>query len=70
MFRDLQWKNVDFDAGVIRLDVGSTKPEDRILPFKDHAELQAVLSNKESGAIMEAKVNIDGFRGPWTRLKI
>lgn len=43
----LQWKNVDFDGGVIRLDVGTTKnKEGRILPFKGQLELQGVMEQQ------------------------
>ncbi len=40
----LQWRQVDFDGGVVRLDVGSTKnKEGRVFPFSAHPDLAALV---------------------------
>jgi integrase len=43
----LQWKNVDFVAGVVTLDVGTTKNKDgRTYPIAAHPELRALLEEQ------------------------
>jgi integrase len=47
----LTWDQVDFDDGVIRLDVGTTKNDDgRELPFHTLPELEAVLRRQRARA--------------------
>jgi len=44
---NLRWRNIDFDAGEVRLDVGSTKNGDgRIFPFDLVPELRQVLDRR------------------------
>jgi integrase len=61
---DLQWKDVDWRAGEIRLGVGSTKNNDgRTWPFLLHPRLLAAL--KEQRERVEAIQRERGFLIPW-----
>ncbi len=45
----LEWRNVDFAAGIIRLDVGTTKNgEGRVFPFRALPELAALLERQRT----------------------
>jgi integrase len=49
--RPLQWKQIDWQAGTIRLDVGATKnDEGRTFPFDVLPELRAVLESQRAEA--------------------
>lgn len=65
--QNLLWRNVDFDVGEIRLDVGTTKSgEGRVLPMCD--ELEALLESiKPDKSFPAAKVfpGVGDFRKSW-----
>lgn len=63
----LQWKDVDFDAGVIRLMATNTKTEsERVVPISDAAriQLESRLTTKKSDndSVFGLKYYSDGFR--------
>jgi len=78
----LEWRQVDFDAGIVRLEPGTTKnDEGRSFPFAVLPKLEAVLRRqrelttkleRETGQIVPLVFHRDGkrlrdLRGPWKK---
>jgi integrase len=60
----LQWRQVDFESGAVRLDPGTTKnKEGRLFPFKIDNELGAVLDGQKAKA--EKLMRDHGIICPW-----
>jgi len=60
----LQWRQVDFESGTVRLDPGATKnKEGRLFPFKIDTELVAVLEGQKLKA--EKLMRDHGTICPW-----
>ncbi len=80
--RPLQWRQVDFQAQVVRLEVGTTKNlQGRTYPFKDYPQLKELLEQQRDHTLKMGEANeqiinhvfhregkpIRDFRGAWER---
>ena len=58
----LEWRNVDFKAGEIRQNSGTTKNRDGRV-FKMTTELRTLLETQFDGDLSDAVAKLDGFPG-------